>query len=274
MNRFFLSLIGFVVVCASGVAYASACNESTISIQISDEIRGPRVTSLSKVSDPGYQEFARTITSHVERLLQEGGGCSGKESNDSNLVFVRSPLVQSRPVEPLPSSSGESAFNGCRLSSPWVDFEFDNSSVPKARGVIRWSQRQLLIDQALIAGDIKIADAGTAALSDGEFERYTRAYVHSEIYRKPSATLLDSPIPPDILWLFRHSWQSTRGPFSLGVMGAMDNLMERGAERYADLVVRLIDQCVSSGQGELRYESILDLKGAVPLDKYKIESLL
>lgn len=270
MNRYFFSVFSVAAVCVSSVVNASACNENSLSIQVADEIRGPRVVSLSEVSDPVYQKFASIITSHVERLLLAGGG----GFNCSNLHFVRRPLIQNRQAEPIPSISGESDFNGCRISSPWVDFEFDNSEPHKVRGVIRWSQRQLLIDQALIAGDIQVADARVAVLSDAEFERYAQAYVDSEVHRKPNATLLDSPIPPDILWLFQKSWQSTRGPFSLGAMSAMDNLMERGAERYADLVVSLIDQCVSSGQGEFRYESVLDLKGVVPLDKYKIDSLL
>lgn len=271
MSRYLLSFIGFVLACASGAVYASACNESAVSIQVSDEIRGPRVASLSKVSDPVLKKFATTVTAHVERIARGGGECV---EGDFNLVFVRTPLVENHPAKPLPSISGEEAFNGCRISSPWVEFEFDNSPVPKGRGVIRWSQRQLLVDQAMLAGDIQGADARVAVLSDDEFERYAKVYADLEILRKSEANSLGSSIPPDILWLFQHSWQSTRGPFSLGAMSAMDNLMERGAERYADLVVSLINHCASFGQGDFRYKTILDLKGVVPLDKHKIDNLL
>ena len=273
MSRYFLSFIGFVATCASNVVYASACNESFLPIQIVDELRGPRAVSLSEVSDPVFRKFVSTITSHVERLLQEGGDCVGEDVNHSGLLVVRTPLVQNFPVIPLPSDFGEPAFNGCRISSPWVDFEFDNSVAPKVRGVIRWNQRQLLVDQAMLVGDIQVADARITELSDDEFESYAQAYVDLVILHKPEASPLGSSIPPDILWLFQNSWQSTRGPFSLGAMSAMDKLMERGAERYADLVVSLIDSCVSSGQGELHYKSILDLKSLMPIDKLKIEKL-
>lgn len=274
MNRFLLFFWGVVAVCASNAVQASACSENSLSIKIVDQIRGPEFSSISEISDPVYRNFASIITSHVESLMQRGGGCVGEGVNYSSLIFVRGPLIQNRPAAPLPSSSGESIFNGCRLSSPWVDFEFDNSTTSKIRGVIRWSQRQLLVDQAMMAGDIQVADAKAAALSDGEFESYAQAYVDYELLHKPGASPLGSSIPPDILWLFRNSWQSTRGPFSLGAMNAMDNLMEREAESYSDLVISLIDHCVSSGWGELRYETVLDLKGVVPLGKYKAGSLL
>jgi hypothetical protein len=272
MNRFSLFYFSVVAVFASGVGNASACGENAISIQVVDDVGGARVVSIAEVSDPIYRNFLSSVFLRIERLVQESGDCVG--AGYSNLLFVRSPLVQSRPVIPLPSSVSDFVFSGCRIYSPWVDFEFENSDAPKVRGVIRWSQRQFLIDQAIMAGDIKAAGVRVTMLNNYEFENYAKYYADLEILHKSETTPLESPIPPDVLWLFQKSWQSTRGPFSLSARNSMHKLMERAAEGYADLVINLIDRCAYSGQGEFHYKNILDLKDVVPVGKYKVESLL
>jgi hypothetical protein len=274
MSRILLLFISAVTVCTSGAVNASVCSKNSLSVQVVDEISGERAASIAEVSDPVLRNFASIISLHVERLLQTADDCVGEGVNHSDLLFVRKPLVQNRTAKPLPGSFGGSTFNGCHLSSPWVDFEFDNSVAPKARGVIRWSQRQLLIDQAIMAGDVQAADTRVVVLNDDEFREYAKAYADLEIVRKSETISLSSPIPPDILWLFRNSLQSTRGPFSLAVRGSMHKLMEQTADEYANLLISLIDRCASSGQGELRYENILDLKDVVPIDKYKIDALI
>ncbi|MBB1520844.1 hypothetical protein [Aquipseudomonas guryensis] len=271
--RVFLLFCCFVLSCAGGVANAAICDGNIPSIQVIDEIRGGVVTSIEEVSDPGFRHFVSIVSSSVNRLLQEGGGCAAKDDGGSILIFVRTPLVQNRPAVALPNIFNGPNFKGCRLYSPWVSLEFYNSPRPKVRGVIRWDQHQLLIDQAVMAGVMPKANEKANVISGDDFRRYAKLYVDAEFHRKPNALPLSLLMPPEILWLFRSSWQSTRGPFSSSAMRAMDNLVSRSTEGYADLLIGLVERCSSFGQGDVRYKSIVELKGIAPLDKYRVDVL-
>lgn len=265
-----LLLCYLVLIFISDVASAAICDRNIPSIQIVDEIRGGVKTSIEEVSDPAFRNFASAVSSSISRLLQEGGGCVADESI---LVFVRTPLVRNRPAVDLPSIFDGSDFKGCRLYSPWMNLELGNSTQPKVHGVIRWNHHQLLIDQAVMAGIMPEADGEVNAISGEDFRGYAKAYVDSEFHRKPYTLPLSSLMPPEVLWLFRNSRQSTRGPFSSGALRAMDNLVTRSADGYIDILIGLINHCASLGQGDIRYKSISELKGMAPIGKYRVDVL-
>lgn len=268
MNRFAKYFFGAFAVCAVSAGNAFACGKGSISVRVVDEGSGGRALRVSEISDPALQGFVSSVTSHVESLIEGKGGCTGV--NGSSLLFVRSPLVRRGSSIPRSNGIGASGVTGCRLYSPWVDLEVDDSVPPKVHGVIRWSQRQLLIDQAMMDGSIQAVGVEAVALSSGEFERYAKFYAETEILKKKEAVSLESPIPSDILWLFRKSWQSTRGPFALSAQSSMDGLMKRDAVIFAHLLMDVIDSCAFSSRKTVRYKSVLDLDGVVPLDNYRV----
>lgn len=272
MNQFSKYCYVAFAVCVVSAGDAFACSGSSISVAIVDEGRGGRTLRVSEISDPALQKFVVSVASRVEDLIEEKEGCT--VSDESALLFVKSSLIYRGSSMPRSRSSDSSQIAGCRLYSPWVDFEVDHSASPKVRGIIRWSQRQLLIDQAMMDGVTQAADVEAVALSSDEFERYAKIYADSEILNKPKTFPLESSVPADILWLFRGSWQSTRGPFSDSARGSMRKLMDLAATGYADLVVGLIDNCISNGQASQRYLNILDLEGVMPLDSYRVEEFL
>ena len=97
--------------------------------------------------------------------------------------------------------------------------------------------------------------------------------MEKEIEDRISVELGDR-IPADLLWLFRHSWQSTRGgPFTGEALSAMDKARKKSVEPYTKLVIALIDRCLTSEGATLHYSNILDVAGLIPLDQYKIDSL-
>jgi hypothetical protein len=116
-------------------------------------------------------------------------------------------------------------------------------------------------------------------LSPSGFGHFVSEYEHSEILGRPAAKPIEERVPPDILWLLRRSWQSTRSPFIGSVRGAMDNATKGGAEGYTKLTFALIDHCFAADVASdgakwtnLYYSSILDIADPVLLEQYKIDT--
>lgn len=205
--------------------------------------------------------------------------CADREntSRASELYFVHQPLVTSgdQSLTPAPTLTSSPA-SECRISSPWIDLSIDRLSAPRIQAVVRWSERQLLVDQAVLAGAQNASGTAPEPLTRSEFERLAQDYAISEILGAPGVQTdsLSKEIPADLLWLFRHSWQSTRGPFSGIALSSMDAALKRGGENYGKIVIALINRCFTSDVKSLQYVSILDVLGDVlSLDQYRIENL-
>lgn len=88
-----------------------------------------------------------------------------------------------------------------------------------------------------------------------------------------AVTAISKRIPPDMLWLFQHAWQSTRGPFTELARAALADTIGRAGPRYIELTKLLFDRCLASDAAEQRYASILDLADLIAFDRYRISSL-
>ena len=267
-----VSLFVFVlVVCSSSLASPSECNQGSVSIQAVDGIGGGQSKSIAEISNPLFQAFVSSVVEGIGQQDWMTSDCNAGRGNARNLdlLFVRVSLGARVPDEYFRDPLGTSSLKNCSLYSPWVDIEIDRADV---RGVIRWSQRQLVIDQMLMAEGAEGADVRDTIISDFTFDKYAQEYARLEIL-SDSGIPSDSAIPPDMLWLFRSSWQSTRGPFPFAARSSMGRLMERSAEEYSALIQRLFDHCASSGQVNIRYRSVHDLKGVMTLDEYKVDNL-
>jgi hypothetical protein len=281
MLRFSLFLAGVMMVGTSIAGGASTCPADTIPIQITDEMKrrhnpGP-VTTLSAAdmsdTDPHFHDFVTAVTTHVAAKLAKEKSCVdgtlGKEQ--SLLHFVHWPLVISdKKSLAVPSIEAQPA-GGCRITSPWIDIAFERKSVPWVRAVVRWNERQLLADQAVLDGSRNAPPGVVMPLKKREFDHFAVSeYAASEILRQPASTRIEERVPPDLLWLFRRATQSTRAPFSGFARNAMKNAMRTSAEYQTKLVIALIDRCFSSDGAEIHYNNILDTKDLIALDQYKI----
>jgi len=161
---------------------------------------------------------------------------------------------------------------GCRISSPWIDLAFERRPVPWIRGIVRWNQRQLLADQAVLAGARNVPPGVAMPLRGSEYSHFAHEYESSEIPPQPAAKSIEERVPPDLLWLFRRAWQSTRGPFEGYVNASMRKATEKGAEGYTKLVIALIDRCFASDGADIHYNSILDTADLISLEQYKIDT--
>ena len=271
-----------LVASASGATSAAECSRSSVPIRILDESvkPGTEIVSADRIDDPSYRTFVSSIIGHLSSQLAASGLCPDEkgEATTSELYFVRRPLVTSgeEALSPLPSRDAWPT-SGCRIVSPWVEFAVERTPAPQIRGIFLWSERQMLHDQAVLAGARIVPAEPPAPLRRSTFERLAQDYADSEIRRMPASPATVQPltdrIPPDLLWLFRHSWQSTRGPFSGAASGALRVAVERVAGSYTEIVLALIDRCFASGAFSHRYNSILDIADVISLEDYRIDQL-
>ena len=281
-----LQMLGFslltpsVMATSTGTASgASQCSVNTVPIQITNETASGPVTTLSgsnlSTTDPTFRAFVSAVTEHVATRLAKGKLCinSADSKKQSLLQFVKWPLATSgnEPLAPV-SSLDEQPSGGCRITSPWLDLIFERRPIPRIRGVIRWNERQLLADQAVLSGARNVPPGVAMPLKQREFTHFAETeYANSELLREPAAKPIEARVPPDLLWLFRRSSQSTRGPFSGGASGSMNIAMAKGAEGYTHLVIALIDRCFAYEDGaNIHYGSILDVADLISLEQYKI----
>jgi hypothetical protein len=278
MLRFFLFAASVMAASTSTAGGVSQCPVGTVPIQVTDKaMHGPEIIiSAAEVADPHFRAFVTAVTAHVAARLARDKLCIGSaDSKKRSLLQFVSWRLSVRENEPalLPSLDARPS-GGCRISSPWIDLAFERRPVPWVRGVVRWNQRQLLADQAVLAGAPNVPTGLAMPLNNHEFIHFALGeYASSEINNEPAAKPIEERVPPDLLWLFRRAWQSTRGPFSEEAAGAMDRAMGKGAERYTKLVIALIDRCFASDGADIQYSSILDVGDLIPLGQYKIDTL-
>lgn len=279
MLRFSLLMAGVMVASTSTAGSVSQCPVDTVPIQMTNEIRSDPIATLSTAdmrSEPHFRAFVTAVTEHVAARLSKEKLCinSAESKKRSLLQFVKWPLATSgnEPLAPVPSLDARPS-GGCRISSPWIDLAFERRPVPWIRGVVRWNQRQLLADQAVLAG-VRNVPAGVAMpLKRKEFNQFADVeYANTELLREPAVKPIEARVPPDLLWLFRRSWQSTLAPFSGGAGNAMNNAMKKNAEGYTQFVIALIDRCFASDGAEIHYNSILDAADLISLEQYKIST--
>jgi len=168
MLRFSLFLASMMAASTSTAGGGSQCPVDTVPIQIVNEIRsGPEaILSTAKTSDsnPHFGAFVTAVTEHVAARLARDKLCidSANSKKRSLLQFKKRSLLQfvnwpldtsgNEPLAPVPSLLDARPSDGCRISSPWIDLAFERRPVPWIRAVVRWNQRQLLADQAMLAG--------------------------------------------------------------------------------------------------------------------------
>ncbi|MBL5906432.1 hypothetical protein [Serratia fonticola] len=226
--------------------------------------------------DPPFDNFVKTVTEHVAARLAKDKLCtdSADSKKRSLLQFVHWRVATSgdEPLGPIPSLGATRPSKGCRISSPWIDLAIERGPVPWVRGVVRWNQRQLIVDQAMLAGARNMPKGLPMPLSQSEFTHFALDYEETEIPPQPAVKPVEERIPPDLLWLLRRARQTTRAPFVGYARSASNNAMAVGAESYTKLVIALVDRCFDSDGTDIQYGSILDAADLISLEQYKINT--
>jgi hypothetical protein len=280
MAVFLLSILAsFVIYKVFGLTQpteAWMCNPNGYVIRIIDDSVTSEVRSIEAVNDSYFKSFVASLTNYISTRFPNAGSCTENLDRGamSSLTFVRLPLVTSdnNPFAAPPKLSPSFPGITCRLDSPWVKLAIRNSDKPLIQGVFTWNERQFLADQALLANPNLTLDSPLIPLSNRLFEKYAADYADSEILRSRSGKAsITERIPMDLLWLFRNSPQTTFIPFSSAARSSMNTMPKRMAKNYINLTQKLFDRCFASAQkSEQRYETVLDLRNTISLDRYQI----
>ncbi len=247
----------------------------SIPIQIVNNTDRPSVTMRSNAQifdfPPGFASFVTTVTKHLAaKSTQEKLYLDNIESKGLSLLQFVPLAINSGSRSSVPPLE-DRAFGVCRINSPWIDLAIERSPVPFVRGIVRYNERQLLTDQAILDGVSNIPLGQAIPLTNDEFNRYADLeYAPSEIRRQPALKPIEERVPPDLLWLFRRAWQDSPGLFFGPAGASMRKAMETGAEGYTQIVIALIDQCFAYEGAYIHYNSILDVADLVSIDQYKI----
>jgi hypothetical protein len=318
MFRLFLFMAGVMVASVGVAEGVSPCPADAVPIQImtpgygGDGIKH----SAAEISDdlPHFRAFVTDVTKHINSRLAKDKLCINTAESMKNMnsaerkerflhqyvldnagsmesmenaeymqrslfQFVYWPLFMDRRYLVLVMTSvGGRSPPSCRISSPWIDLVIVRSPVPQIRGIIRWNERQLLADQAILAGAKNVPLGMIMPPTPSELGHFLGEYQRSEFRREPEpgAKPIEERVPPDILWLLRRSGRvEVVGPFGGDVLRSMRKATEKGAEGYTKLVITLIDRCFASdGKTGLHYSNILDVADPVLLKQYKIDTSL
>ncbi|MDR2689614.1 MAG: hypothetical protein LBB76_07640 [Azoarcus sp.] len=281
MLRFFLFMVSVMTVGASAEDI-SPCTVDMVPIQImtpGDKIQ----ISAARISPPHFRAFVETVTEHIVSRMTKDKLCingardmenmrSVEREKRSMLQFVYWDLdtIREYTVPVLsPLTGGPSS--SCQIYSPWIDIIVDRRDTPQIRGIVRWNDRQLLADQAILAGAKNVSPEMAMPL-----DRHELSYFVREIRRQSAAKPVEARVPPDILWLLRF-WVGREYFADEGdpVRGSMYGVTKNGAEGYTKLVLALIDRCFvpsASGRVDINYSSILDIADPILLEQYKIKT--
>jgi hypothetical protein len=257
---------------------AQSCQNIQTSIKIVDE-SGVRFSgaSLETLQDSPFKTYVTAISKHISTKIEEMPECQWalKTRPEVELFFIYRPLIASA-TKPFTLEQAHSK-GGRYLDSPWVKLSISRFPKLIVRAAFIWSERQFLLDQVLMSGQYSAPIKNLVPVERHVYKQFLRDYTESVIFASSqeaetkALTHLAERIPPDLLWLFRHARQSTRGPFIGSVRSALNTTIEKVTEQYIELTKTLLSPFFSSAPFQERYESVLDLKGVFNLDQYRID---
>jgi len=165
------------------------------------------IITIARIRDDpqGFTAFVSAVTEHVAAKLSQSRICMGSiESKEHFLLqFVALYMAYSDSLPSMPSLEPRPP-GVCRISSPWIDLVVERTPVPSVRGIVRYSERQLLTGQAMLEGVRNVPLGVAMPLTNKEFMSYAFEYARSEITSNPSAAEpIEERVPPDLLWLLR-----------------------------------------------------------------------
>jgi hypothetical protein len=290
-GRFYSTVViaSFVLLLIIGIPVRStysmqSCQNIQTSIKIIDESGGKRLsgTSIATLENSPFKTYITTVSKHISNKVKDMAQCQDglKSQLKIELFFIFRPLVTSGQSSRTPFDLKREKSDPIRsLDSPWVKLTKSRSSQLGVTAVFEWNERQFLLDQSLMSGARASPAKPLVSINDSIFGKFIQTYTDSVLLaaspeaRSTAQNNISKSFPAEILWLFRHAWQSTLAPFSTEVDHALGVTIQRGASGYTDITKALVDQFLGSTKTEIRYKSVLDLKDVFSISKYRINKL-
>jgi hypothetical protein len=273
-----------IIVFAVKSSYSVGSCQKQASIRIIDEVGGGESKiryihpSTDTSVDSPFHNYVAAISNHFFLKIDEIGKCKGITSSDPQieLVFVYRPLI-SHHIKPFNFDLKKSNDTNY-LDSPWVKLMTTRSPRLIVRAAFIWNERQFLLDQAVLSGARASPTEPLMPINRSIYSRFLGDYAikvdatlsASREVKAAVFTDLAKRLPVDLMWLFLHSRN-----FDGNILAewAMDKAIEQQVEQHIDLTKELLNRRFESTQVEQRYSSILDLKDAFDLDRYRIDKI-
>jgi hypothetical protein len=223
-----------------------------------------------------FNKYISTISRYVFAKIDAMGQCQGTAGlPQAELVFVYRPAI-SRGIVPFNNFTlSQSQFQDTKqLDSPWVKLTLARSPQINLKAVFIWSERQFLLDQALMSGESSGDSRPPMPIALEIFERWQSDYPNTDM-RSQEASFARQ-LPADMRWLFKNARLSDGCIRSLRVRevrcGLKFIMEENDKPGYTDLNIALTNQLFSEAKQQIHYDSVLDLKDLFDIDRYQIDS--
>ncbi len=249
-------------------------------IQIADNSNGTIVDikEFPASNRPAFARFVTEISEFVSNKLSTTA-CTG--ASEARVLFIYTPLVIPGHIKPvnLPSDDKKNGGDICCLRSPWVTLMRGGVERNNFNAVFVWNERQFIIDQAIM-DNIDFDKTVLTPLSQESFAKYAQNYAdmvilaESQEERLTALESIQKKIPPDMLWLFAHSWQSTLASFEVSARKAASNAVEYSSDGYIDLIKSLVDKGIECHPADIHYKNIKDLHDISGVLGYRVNNSL
>jgi hypothetical protein len=283
------------------------CPPGAIQVRIAQAgPNGSVVTAPDKIANGPYRAFVSAVLDQLPVVLASARQCQGAAQGKPVMeaVFVHSPLIgvagQTPPDRRKPSGGKPSITH--QLTSPWVIFDRDEAASPPLRAVFIWNERQVLLDQALLAGAPAPANPETSPITYESLQDWTVRYVTDVLQLGSSAnegaalsdlaktmppdllwrmisaredaalSNLAKTMPPDLLWSMISAGQSTRGPFRMEVIYIINNALAKISKRQPLLSVKLIENQLINNANLKILKSILEAHQIIDFNGYEFRN--
>ena len=154
-----------------------------------------------------------------------------------------------------------------QLDSPWATLILDKSPKPNVKAVFIWNERQFYLDELVKCG-WHVSDSQPLLPIDLKtFDRWQRdrgGWKRADYLKQ---------LPADIWLLFTTNQIGKLLPDGTEGREQMEKLKWIARKEkigYIDLNKTLIDRLFTSDRTEIHYNSVLDLKDVLKVDKYRI----
>jgi hypothetical protein len=144
---------------------------------------------------------------------------------------------------------------------------------PRFKARFIWNERQVLFDQAVLAG-VAADSAVSEPVSNKAFGEMYSMYSREEVgglLPPKGAQPIEQRIPPDLFWLFRKSVWMDLVPFS-GPGEAAVSGFRQAASKQVMLTRELISLCLLPFTRQHVFRSIRDTSGIVARHVYVIDT--
>jgi hypothetical protein len=290
---FLASLLIVVLPVQSGYSVtAQSCPNVQPKIHFIDETgwRFP-VSSDGIPDDFIIKPYIEAISTHISNKIceLESSQQGLKSSPQIELFFVYRPLRATAQLPKTPFTLDLPQADGFRsLESPWAKISIRQSTSSIVRAVFFLSDRQFLIDQALLSGESIIPTHPLLPINKSTFDAMAEDYINSMVLARSQTTeiatlsSLSKRLSPEILWLFRQADPgriNNRGSLILPLRRKKDFLEELYfplsgfivfmKKEYVEPTKVLIDRFFTSTEPEIRYKSVLELKDIFTIPPYR-----